>query len=66
MKTRRPVNLLQSFRPDVLEMTSVRRPDFAHATMASAMRLRTSWLSFSGGILLQTASSAAVMLAIVV
>jgi hypothetical protein len=36
-----------------------------HAIIASAIRLRISWPSSSDGILLQTYSSAAVMLAIV-
>jgi hypothetical protein len=54
------------FLPALWKSLNVRLPDRAQAIMASAICLRVSWVSLSGGIVLQTRSSAAVMFAMVV
>jgi hypothetical protein len=42
-----------AFPPAYWKSLNVRFPDRAHAIMASAMCLRVSWVSLSGGIFLQ-------------
>lgn len=54
-----------TFDPTFWKSLSEPFPLFAHSTMASPMRFRSSLDSLSGGIFLQTYSSAAVILAIV-